>query len=150
MRPDEKRAADSVAEPQLTHLPMTSDIEVAGRYSPDAAVTLHVGDRLDLLSQIGPGSAQLIVTSPPYNIGKAYEKRTSLDQYLADQEATIAACVPLLRQGGSACWSSSVSRSSLRSPSLGLKLYVCRAGGVNCGTEGSSGQMRRCQSKTLP
>jgi len=39
---------------------------------------LYHGDCLDLLSQIPNDSVQLIVTSPPYNIGKWYEKKRTL------------------------------------------------------------------------
>jgi adenine-specific DNA-methyltransferase len=49
-------------------------------------------------------SMQLIVTSPPYNIGKAYERRSSLDTYLESQAAVIAECVRLLSPTGSICW----------------------------------------------
>jgi adenine-specific DNA-methyltransferase len=47
---------------------------------------------------------KLIVTSPPYNIGKAYECRSSLQRYVEAQEATIAECVRLLHPHGSVCW----------------------------------------------
>jgi adenine-specific DNA-methyltransferase len=47
---------------------------------------------------------KLIVTSPPYNIGKSYERRNPLDAYLAGQDAVIASCARLLHQKGSLCW----------------------------------------------
>lgn len=74
------------------------------RYQEDADVILYHGDRLELLAQVPSGSAQLIVTSPPYNIGKRYEKKRRLSDYLADEARTIARCVELLRDGGSICW----------------------------------------------
>ena len=46
----------------------------------------------------------LIVTSPPYNIGKEYEVRTGLDKYLQWQENVIEDIIPRLKQGGSLCW----------------------------------------------
>lgn len=49
-------------------------------------------------------STQLFVTSPPYNIGKAYEKRTDLEKYLAREREVIGLCVDKLRPGGSICW----------------------------------------------
>jgi adenine-specific DNA-methyltransferase len=49
-------------------------------------------------------SVQLIVTSPPYNIGKSYEKRVSLEKYLAQQESVIKECVRVLSNNGSICW----------------------------------------------
>ncbi|WP_225132177.1 MULTISPECIES: site-specific DNA-methyltransferase [unclassified Bradyrhizobium] len=46
----------------------------------------------------------LIITSPPYNIGKAYEKRTTNELYIEQQAATIAEAVRLLHPRGSICW----------------------------------------------
>ena len=46
----------------------------------------------------------LIVSSPPYNIGKEYEKRKSLEEYLKWQSGLIEKMVPLLVDGGSMCW----------------------------------------------
>lgn len=80
-------------------------MKIYGRYRSDAQVTLYGGDCRELLSQIPPQSAQLIVTSPPYNIGKNYErKRMALDEYLREQAEVIAQCVDVLQDGGSICW----------------------------------------------
>jgi len=49
-------------------------------------------------------SMNLIVTSPPYNIGKEYERKTSLDVYVEQQAAAIAEAVRLLHPNGSICW----------------------------------------------
>lgn len=46
----------------------------------------------------------LVVTSPPYNIGKSYEKQTGLEVYLAWQERVINEIIPRLKEGGSLCW----------------------------------------------
>lgn len=46
----------------------------------------------------------LVVTSPPYNIGKEYEKKTALEQYLEWQENIINEIIPRIKQGGSICW----------------------------------------------
>jgi len=77
---------------------------VSDRYSPSSRVFLHTGDRLHLLSQIPSGEARLIVTSPPYNIGKKYEKRLLFDHYLAAQVATLSECFRILASDGSLCW----------------------------------------------
>ena len=45
-----------------------------------------------------------MVTSPPYNLGKPYESRTSIDEYLADQTRVIEECVRVLHPRGSICW----------------------------------------------
>jgi len=46
----------------------------------------------------------LIVSSPPYNIGKEYETRIGLNKYLEWQERIIDELVPRLKKGGSLCW----------------------------------------------
>lgn len=61
-------------------------------------------DNLDFMSDMIDESMQLIVTSPPYNMGKQYEAKSSLDTYLDAQAAVIAECVRLLRPQGSICW----------------------------------------------
>ena len=49
-------------------------------------------------------AAQLIVTSPPYNLGKKYEKRGDFEKYLAWQTEIIDQCVRVLSPRGSICW----------------------------------------------
>src|ERR1051326_6661256 len=79
-------------------------MQIRRRYSADNDVTLYRGDCLSLLKQIPDGAAQLVITSPPYNIGKAYEERQTLEGYIALQKAVIAECVRITRIGGSICW----------------------------------------------
>lgn len=46
----------------------------------------------------------LIVTSPPYNLGKPYEDKMELIRYIEWQETIIKKTVPRLRDTGSICW----------------------------------------------
>jgi adenine-specific DNA-methyltransferase len=46
----------------------------------------------------------LVVTSPPYNIGKEYEKKVPLDDYLEWQKKIIRKIYPRLKDTGSICW----------------------------------------------
>src|ERR1035438_5153819 len=46
----------------------------------------------------------LVVTSPPYNLGKSYEKKAALKDYLVWQERIIDLVIPRLAQTGSICW----------------------------------------------
>ncbi|KSV87546.1 site-specific DNA-methyltransferase [Sinorhizobium sp. GL28] len=62
------------------------------------------GDAADILPTIEGESVGLVVTSPPYNIGKSYEKRTSLVQYIEFQRAIIQECHRVLRPDGAMCW----------------------------------------------
>ena len=62
-------------------------------------------DNLEFMSSLPDGMFKLIVTSPPYNLGKTYEKkRLSTDEYLDGQKNVIAECVRLLHDQGSICW----------------------------------------------
>lgn len=70
----------------------------------DADLLLYRGDCLDLLDAMEPGSVQLVVTSPPYNLGKPYETNLDLDEYVRQQGEAIAGCVRVLRKSGSICW----------------------------------------------
>lgn len=79
-------------------------MHIPSRYSPSAAVSLYPGDCFDFLSTIPSGEAQLIVTSPPYNIGKKYEKKRILSDYIDEQERVITECERLLASKGSICW----------------------------------------------
>lgn len=46
----------------------------------------------------------LVVTSPPYNIGKEYEKKMALDDYIAWQKRIIQKLYIRLKDTGSICW----------------------------------------------
>ena len=47
---------------------------------------------------------QLIMTSPPYNMDKEYEKTQSLEKYSKEIEAVIEKLSILLDESGSICW----------------------------------------------
>lgn len=49
---------------------------------PAPAGAVWVGDALELLQRVPTASVPLVVTSPPYNIGKPYEKRRGTGDYL--------------------------------------------------------------------
>jgi DNA modification methylase len=49
-------------------------------------------------------SIKLLMTSPPYNIGKEYETKVSIEEYLSTMEPMIAEFVRILKNDGSICW----------------------------------------------
>lgn len=79
-------------------------IKITSNFSEDSDLVLYEGDTSDLLSQIPDESMQLIVTSPPYNINKAYEEKLDMNTYLLQQEKIIKECVRTLKPEGSICW----------------------------------------------
>lgn len=77
---------------------------ISEKFSDSEQIVIYHGDCLKLLSTIPDESLQLIVTSPPYNIGKEYEKRLKLETYLEQQATVIRECVRGLSPHGSICW----------------------------------------------
>jgi adenine-specific DNA-methyltransferase len=78
--------------------------DVADSYNPDAEAVIAHGDCLETLRGLPDGFAKLIITSPPYNIGKVYEKATNLTDYLASINPVIHELVRVLSPEGSLCW----------------------------------------------
>lgn len=66
---------------------------------------LWQGDVENLTDNLPPSCKfDLIVTSPPYNLGKEYEKKTDLKNYVNWQEQIIKKLVPRIKDTGSICW----------------------------------------------
>ena len=64
----------------------------------------EVQDALSFMQNLPDNSVKLIITSPPYNIGKEYEVRTSLDNYLQEMSPIIREMYRILTNDGSVCW----------------------------------------------
>jgi len=71
---------------------------------PGSQFVLACEDSLVFMKSLSDEQMKLIVTSPPYNLGKNYENKTSLDAYLESQESVIRECVRILHPKGSICW----------------------------------------------
>jgi len=91
---------DEVARGQSTQLALLN----VQRLQTDKSAILACQDNLAFMHSLPDESMKLIVTSPPYNIGKSYERRAALYQYVQEQAAVIAQCVRLLHPNGSICW----------------------------------------------
>ena len=78
--------------------------EIKEDYASDAEIVLIPGDCLKTLKTLPDGAATLIITSPPYNLGKRYEKATGLDQYLKTLGPIVDEMVRVLSPEGSLCW----------------------------------------------
>ncbi len=78
--------------------------DISSAYRPDADVVIAPGDSLETLRGLPDGLAKLIITSPPYNIGKAYEKATGLQHYLKALDPMLDEIVRVLSTEGSLCW----------------------------------------------
>lgn len=83
---------------------MFEKFKISERFSKSGRIVVFHGNCLDLLRSIPDKTVQLIVTSPPYNIGKEYEKKLDIEKYLEQQNEVIKECVRTLRDDGNICW----------------------------------------------
>jgi adenine-specific DNA-methyltransferase len=74
------------------------------RLERDNGAVMTAQKNLSFIRPLINESVKLIITSPPYNIGKSYEKRTTLEKYVQDQAQVIAECVRIMHPQGSICW----------------------------------------------
>ncbi len=84
--------------------PITEDISNIVELFPRPYYQIENKDNLSFMRGLKDESMHLIITSPPYNLGKEYEKKRSQDCYIEEQVATIAEAVRLLHPQGSICW----------------------------------------------
>jgi len=62
------------------------------------------GEALEQIKKMEDEKFDLIITSPPYNVGKEYETKTSIEKYLKTQEKIIAELIRITSQQGHICW----------------------------------------------
>src|SRR5438105_3832299 len=66
--------------------------------------TLFLGDCAVMLKTLKGESIDLVISSPPYCIGKSYEDKTKAEEFVTDHEAILPEIVRVLKKGGSLCW----------------------------------------------
>jgi adenine-specific DNA-methyltransferase len=89
----------------MSNLPLfEKSKEIATHFDPTADIVLYNGDANDLIDTIPDNYVKLIITSPPYNLGKSYESQVSVEKYLETQAQTISKLYRILRSDGSICW----------------------------------------------
>jgi len=83
---------------------MPAPYRISKLFEPSRRAVIFAGDCRKFLKTIPDESVQLIVTSPPYNLGKEYEKRSKLEGYVEEQASVIRECFRVLKRTGSICW----------------------------------------------
>lgn len=83
---------------QVPELP----VPVGSRASAEPVIGCE--DNRTFMAGLPDEKMKLIVTSPPYNLGKSYESKAPLEVYLEEQREVIDECVRLLHPQGSLCW----------------------------------------------
>ncbi len=89
---------------ETSQLLPASPLRVADAFVPEADVVLSHSDVNAFIATLPDRSVNLIVSSPPYNIGKDYETRVSIERYLEAQAKVIAQMHRVLSDKGSICW----------------------------------------------
>lgn len=89
----------------MNSLPLFDGVgDLAPVFTSEAKLVLYQGDTSEFLDTLPDESIKLIVTSPPYNLGKEYEDRVSIESYLEQQSRTIEKLYRVLHPQGSICW----------------------------------------------
>ena len=80
-------------------------MQIYNSYSESNKVTLHNGDCLELLKNIPDESVDLVITSPPYCIGKAYEDpHDDIKTFRKQHTDIFKDLYRVVKPGGSICW----------------------------------------------
>lgn len=79
-------------------------LAIATRYRRDARVMLLRGDSSHILESVPAKCINLVLSSPPYNLGKEYENKLSLDEFLPAMRMTCAMLARAVRDDGAICW----------------------------------------------
>ena len=69
-----------------------------GRGTP---TVVFIGDCMELVRRMPDESVDLTITSPPYCMGKEYEKSRSVEDFVAAHELILPEIVRITREGGS-------------------------------------------------
>ena len=79
-------------------------LAIGNSYVAGKDLVLGLADSLDFLKTVPDESVKLVVTSPPYNIGKVYEERVKLEEYLDYQRKVAKECKRIITEDGSIAW----------------------------------------------
>lgn len=83
---------------------LAHNIRIATTWHPSNRLTLYRGDCRKLLALLPSESVDLVLSSPPYCIGKSYEDKTKPEEFFSDHKEILPEVVRVLKTGGSLCW----------------------------------------------
>jgi adenine-specific DNA-methyltransferase len=99
---------DSVSYEDTKRIDMTKNIKLLRNVPAKIGPSDSIIWNRDVAEVIGKLPAKpmfdLVVTSPPYNIGKPYEQKLELKEYVTWHETLIKGIVSRVKEGGSVCW----------------------------------------------
>lgn len=98
-------------------------MEIKEQFLCNNEITIYKGDCLELLRKIPDNYCDLIITSPPYCIGKAYENiHDDINTFIKQQKIIFEDIYRILKVGGSLCWQ--VGYHIAKSEAIPLDYYV--------------------------
>src|SRR5580658_3490554 len=81
-----------------------SKYRIDSQFHADSTIVLAHADSFETLKKLPGGAIKLIISSPPYNLGKEYEVQQKLEHYFKWLEPILAELVRVLSPDGSICW----------------------------------------------
>lgn len=81
----------------------TANAAVARVLNGDADVIFN-GDALELAKSLPSRSVDLVLSSPPYCMGKSYERTSSVEDFVRGHKELLPELVRITKKGGSICW----------------------------------------------
>ena len=85
-------------------MPNNSESIINNKYSKTSDIVVFHGEAFDFIKSIPKKSINLIITSPPYNVGKEYEENKNINSYIKEQSKIIPLLCKVLDDQGSICW----------------------------------------------
>ena len=98
-------------------------IKIAEKFNENNSITIFNGDCIKLLKNIPDEFCDLIITSPPYCMNKAYENlHDDIETFKKQQSSIFGDIYRVLKKGGSLCWQTGYHIS--KSEVIPLDYYV--------------------------
>lgn len=82
----------------------TSPAHASRALKGSVRTVLFRGDCRKLISNLPDACIDLTITSPPYCLGKEYEKARTVQEFIEDQRRVLPEIARLTKVGGSICW----------------------------------------------
>jgi len=83
---------------------ITRKFKKSSNFNKDSDFIMLEGDTLKNIKKIPTRSIKLLITSPPYNLEKEYEKKETLENYLKKMQPHLKEFKRVLKEDGSLCW----------------------------------------------
>lgn len=80
-------------------------MKIYKRFRHENQITMYYGDCIELLKQIPNETVDMVITSPPYCIGKEYEDpQNDIQSFQSEHRRIFPDVYRVLKPGGSLCW----------------------------------------------